>query len=120
MSARSPVQQTAGLVGAVFLLVGIAGFIPGITTNLYSGLPFAGHEASAELLGIFKVSVLHNLVHILLGSRGSLCRGASTERAAFCSRRSDLPRPLALWPGYRSGELRQLRCDRHGRHWLDF
>jgi len=66
----SPTEQVARLVGAVFLLVGIAGFIPGITTNLYSGLPFAGHEASAELLGIFKVSVLHNLVHILFGVAG--------------------------------------------------
>ncbi|HLL87356.1 MAG TPA: DUF4383 domain-containing protein [Thermoleophilaceae bacterium] len=37
----SPIEQVARLVGAVFLLVGIAGFIPGITTNLYSGLPFA-------------------------------------------------------------------------------
>ncbi|WP_139318643.1 DUF4383 domain-containing protein, partial [Kocuria sp. CNJ-770] len=30
---RSPVQTAALLYGAVFLLVGIAGFIPGITTN---------------------------------------------------------------------------------------
>src|SRR5215203_3244243 len=66
----SPTEQVARLVGAVFLLVGIAGFIPGITTNLYSGLPFAGHEASAALLGIFKVSVLHNLVHVLFGVAG--------------------------------------------------
>ena len=47
----SPIQQVAALVGAVFLIVGIAGFIPGITTN-YSGLSFAGHSANAELLGI--------------------------------------------------------------------
>jgi hypothetical protein len=66
----SPIQQIAGLVGAVFLVVGIAGFIPGITTNLYSGLPFAGHGASAHLLGVFKVSVLHNLVHIAFGIAG--------------------------------------------------
>jgi arginine exporter protein ArgO len=65
----SPVQQVAALVGAVFLLVGIAGFIPGITTN-YSGMRFAGHTANAELLGIFKVSVLHNLVHLLFGIAG--------------------------------------------------
>ena len=65
----SPIQQVAALVGAVFLIVGIAGFIPGITTN-YSGLSFAGHSANAELLGIFKVSVLHNLVHLLFGVAG--------------------------------------------------
>ena len=30
---RTPVQMLALLVGAVFLLVGILGFIPGITTH---------------------------------------------------------------------------------------
>jgi hypothetical protein len=63
------VRQAAAAVGAVFLLVGIAGFIPGITTN-YDELSFAGHESSAELLGLFQVSVLHNLVHLLFGVAG--------------------------------------------------
>jgi hypothetical protein len=67
---RTPVQNVARLVGVVFLLVGIAGFIPGITTNLYDGLEFAGDEGNAELLGIFQVSVLHNLVHGLFGVAG--------------------------------------------------
>jgi hypothetical protein len=47
----SPVQVAATLVGAVFLLVGVLGFIPGITTN-YDGLEAAGHRSHAELLGI--------------------------------------------------------------------
>jgi len=47
----SPIQRVAAAVGAVFLLVGIAGFIPGITTNLYEGLPIAGHSGTAHLLG---------------------------------------------------------------------
>jgi hypothetical protein len=67
---RTPVQNVARLVGIVFLLVGIAGFIPGITTNLYDGLEFAGNDGNAELLGIFKVSVLHNIVHGLFGLAG--------------------------------------------------
>jgi len=53
-------------VGLVFLLVGILGFIPGITTH-YSDLAFAGHDSSAKLLGIFQTSVLHNLIHIAFG-----------------------------------------------------
>ena len=56
------------MAGLVFLLVGIAGFIPGITTNLYDGLDFAGDGSEAELLGIFQVSVLHNIVHLLFGA----------------------------------------------------
>jgi len=67
---RTPVQNVARLLGVVFLLVGILGFIPGITTNLYDGLEFAGSDGDAELLGIFKVSVLHNIVHGLFGLAG--------------------------------------------------
>lgn len=62
---RSPVQTAAFLVGVVFLLVGIAGFIPGITTN-YDDMSFAGHEG-AKLLGIFEVNVLHNIAHLAFG-----------------------------------------------------
>jgi len=67
---RTLVQNVARLVGIVFLLVGIAGFIPGLTTNLYDGLEFAGDDGTAELLGIFQVSVLHNIVHGLFGLAG--------------------------------------------------
>lgn len=56
-------------VGAVFLLVGVLGFIPGITTN-YDRLGFAGHESGALLLGLFQVSVLHNIVHLAFGAAG--------------------------------------------------
>jgi hypothetical protein len=77
----TPVQNVTRLVGIVFLLVGIAGFIPGITTNLYDGLEFAGNDGNAELLGLFKVSILHNLVHGLFGIAGlALAKTASGAR----------------------------------------
>ena len=66
MRDRTPVQSLAALVGLVFLLVGILGFIPGITTH-YSDLAFAGHDSNAKLLGIFQTSVLHNIIHIAFG-----------------------------------------------------
>lgn len=66
---RTPLQTAATLVAVTFLLVGVLGFIPGVTTN-YDQLEFAGHESGAELLGIFDVSVLHNLVHLLFGVVG--------------------------------------------------
>jgi hypothetical protein len=62
-------QRAATAVAVVFLAVGVAGFIPGITTN-YDDLEFAGHESGAELLGIFQVSILHNIVHLLFGVVG--------------------------------------------------
>ncbi|MGV0643663.1 DUF4383 domain-containing protein [Mycolicibacterium sp. XJ2546] len=68
-SGRAPVQWASLAVGAVFLLVGVLGFIPGITTN-YDTMTFAGHHSGALLLGVFNVSVLHNIVHLLFGVLG--------------------------------------------------
>ena len=77
---RSLVTTAAKVVGAVFLLVGILGFIPGITSN-YSALSFAGHMSEAKLLGIFQVSVLHNIVHILFGIAGiAMAKRADSAR----------------------------------------
>jgi hypothetical protein len=69
MTERAQVQTLAMLIGWVFLVVGILGFIPGITTN-YSEMEFSGPDSGAELLGIFQVSVLHNIVHALFGIAG--------------------------------------------------
>ncbi|MBB1246657.1 DUF4383 domain-containing protein [Streptomyces durbertensis] len=68
---RGPLGTAAVAVGVVFLLVGLLGFVPGITTNL-GELEFAGHESNAKLFGVFQVSVLHNLVHVLFGLAGLL------------------------------------------------
>ncbi|WP_446210149.1 DUF4383 domain-containing protein [Micromonospora sp. IBSANI012] len=79
-TAASPVRRAAQAVGAAFLLIGVLGFIPGITTN-YDQMMFAGHESYAKLLGLFQVSVLHNLVHLALGVAGlALARTVSGAR----------------------------------------
>lgn len=75
------VQMAAMVIGAVFLLVGVAGFIPGITTGS-DRLDWAGHESGALLLDIFAVSVLHNIAHIAVGIAGLvLARTAGSARA---------------------------------------
>jgi len=66
---RTLLQTAAMAVGAVFLIVGVLGFVPGITTD-YSQMKFAGHTSGAMLLGIFMVSILHNVVHLLFGVAG--------------------------------------------------
>ena len=68
---RSAVQKGAAVVGVVFLLVGLLGFVPGVTTR-YGDLAFAGHQSQAQLLGLFQVSVLHNVVHLGFGVAGLL------------------------------------------------
>ncbi|WP_250033594.1 DUF4383 domain-containing protein [Paractinoplanes maris] len=80
-AVRSPVRTAALAVSIVFIVVGVAGFIPGITSN-FSDLTFAGHHSDAHLLGIFQVSVLHNIVHLLFGVVGlALARTVQGARA---------------------------------------
>ncbi|MET8779577.1 DUF4383 domain-containing protein [Nocardia sp. NPDC050713] len=78
----SPVRIAAFAVGAVFLLVGILGFIPGVTTD-YDSLDWAGHHSQAKLLGIFQVSILHNIVHLAFGVAGLLASRAANAAAGF-------------------------------------
>ena len=66
---RTAVQKAALAVGIIFLAVGVLGFIPGITTN-YNALAIYSHESDALLLGVFQVSILHNIVHLLFGIAG--------------------------------------------------
>lgn len=79
---KTTLQRAAQAVGAVFLLVGILGFIPGITTN-YDSLGVAGHESGALLLGVFQVSVLHNIVHLLFGVAGLLMARTRTQAKTY-------------------------------------
>lgn len=81
-SARTALQKAAMAVGAVFLLVGVLGFVPGITTN-YDSLGVAGPTSEALLLGVFQVSILHNIVHLLFGIAGLLMARSRTQSRAF-------------------------------------
>ena len=63
---RSLLQTFAAVMGIAFLLAGLGGFIPGVTSN-YDELELAGTDSNAELLGLFRVSILHNLVHLAFG-----------------------------------------------------
>lgn len=48
------IKKLALVIGAVFLLVGILGFIPAATPN-------------HKLLGLFMVGGIHNIIHLLSG-----------------------------------------------------
>ena len=82
MKNRHPVQLVALLAGAAFLLVGILGFVPGITSG-YSDLSFAGRHSEAHLLGLFQISVLHNVVHLLFGVIGIAAARSVTGARGF-------------------------------------
>ncbi|MCX4388935.1 DUF4383 domain-containing protein [Micromonospora peucetia] len=65
------VQLAAVAAAVVFVLIGVLGFIPGITTG-YGDMTFAGHHSEARLLGLFQVSILHNALHLGFGLAGLL------------------------------------------------
>jgi hypothetical protein len=68
--SRSSAQQSlASWAGTAFLVLGILGFVPGVTDR-FAELRFAGHRSAAELFGVFDVSILHNLLHVVLGVGG--------------------------------------------------
>jgi len=62
-------QRFALIYGIVFLLVGIAGFIPGVT-SAHSHPDVRVTSGLGLLLGLFPVNTLHNLVHLLFGGWG--------------------------------------------------
>jgi Domain of unknown function (DUF4383) len=79
-ATRTRIQTAALVVAGTFLLVGVLGFIPGVTSD-YDTMTFAGHHSDAKLLGVFQVSILHNIVHLLFGAAGiALARTVSGAR----------------------------------------
>ena len=56
----------AWVFAVVFLVIGILGFIPGVTTD-------------GELLGIFHVDGVHNVVHLLTGIIAAIVAVGSTD-----------------------------------------
>lgn len=89
-----PIQLLAAMVGVVFLLVGVLGFVPGITAN-GDDLSVAGHRDSSLLLGVFAVSLPHNLAHMAFGTTGLLMAGTARRAAVFLIGGGALY--LALW-----------------------
>lgn len=61
------------VIGIVFILVAVLGFIPGIVQAPAVGEPVPLVNAGyGYLLGLFPVNILHNVVHLLVGLAGIL------------------------------------------------
>lgn len=66
------VQGATLVIAAAFLAIAVAGFTPGLTSNL-DHLQWVGHPPQgpvAQVLGVFDTSVAHNLMHLLFGVAG--------------------------------------------------
>lgn len=65
------IRYFALIYGIVFLVVGIAGFIPGLVMPMEGDHPALAVEAGAgTLFGLFPVNILHNIVHVVFGIWG--------------------------------------------------
>ncbi|ASW55014.1 DUF4383 domain-containing protein [Plantactinospora sp. KBS50] len=66
---RPAVSRLAAGIGGLFIVFGVLGFLPGVTSD-FGELGLAGHRSGAVLLGVFQVSVLLNVLHIGFGVLG--------------------------------------------------
>jgi len=64
-------RQFAQIFGAIYLLVGIVGFVPQLVWN-------------GALLGIFPINAWHDAVHIVLGLWGLASAGSMARAVMYC------------------------------------
>ena len=75
-------RRFALVVGIIYLVIGIAGFIPGLVQGQdYPDL--AVDAGSGALLGLFPVNVVHHLVHLLVGVLGIAAIAPSTASGSM-------------------------------------
>lgn len=79
------IKKVALIAGIGFILAGILGFIPGVTTAPHVQDPNLAIEAGyGRLFGLFPVNVLHNLVHLALGVWALSVYKQAGQAKAFC------------------------------------
>jgi hypothetical protein len=64
------IQKAAKWFGIIFILLGVLGFVPGVTTDGY-------------LLGIFHVDTVHNVIHLLSGIVALCCAGSASAAKSY-------------------------------------
>ena len=86
-------ERFARIVGIVFLIVGILGFVPALLSPAdteHAGLSL--RIGFGYLLGLFAVNVLHNVVHLGIGVWGLIASRSRVDAVRFA-------RGLALFYG---------------------
>jgi hypothetical protein len=73
-------RQFAQIFGAIYLIVGILGFIPGVTQATTASYGAGG----GALLGLFPINYLHDVVHLVLGAWGLASAGSMARAVSFC------------------------------------
>jgi hypothetical protein len=83
-SKENPMSTTrfALILGIGFLVVGIAGFVPGLLSPMETDL--AVNAMSGRLLGLFPVNILHSLFHVVFGIWGIAAYRSWSGARAYC------------------------------------
>jgi hypothetical protein len=76
-------RKVAVVIGVVYLMVGLLGFIPGLSNRMPDMPPMMVEMSYGKLLDFFPVNILHNLVHIGIGIWGILAYRKSAGAARF-------------------------------------
>jgi hypothetical protein len=66
------IRTFALIFGILYVLVGIAGFIPGLSTHPTDAHNLAVDTGYGHLMGLFPINILHNIVHLAIGAWGIL------------------------------------------------
>lgn len=76
---RASARDVALVAAGVLVALGVLGFVPDVTGSV-GDISFAGRGSGSLLLGLFRVSILLNLVHVGAGAAGFAL--APTEKGA--------------------------------------
>jgi len=78
------IQRFAKILGVLFLVVGVLGFIPGMVSPApAAGLGMTVQTGFGYLLGLFAVNVLHNVVHLGIGLWGWIASRTPVDALRF-------------------------------------
>jgi hypothetical protein len=76
------IRKFALIFGIIYVIAGISGFIPGLTTHHSDMPPIAVDSFYGRALGLFPVNILHNIVHLGIGVWG-IASSRSVSGARF-------------------------------------
>jgi hypothetical protein len=79
------VRYFTAFIGAIYLIVGLVGFIPAFRGNPPADAPSLSVTSQyGYLLGLFPINILHNLVHLVIGIAGLLCFRRTDTAINYC------------------------------------
>ena len=73
------------VMGILFILAGIGGFVPLVTTSVPADAPPLSLSTSyGHLLGLFPINIAHNLIHLVLGIWGVIAYKSYASARRYC------------------------------------